>query len=112
MIVPPTAHTSRTSRELTSAIDGAIRKFRIDNPRTSDADVQMSLQSLLQHGTGQRSLPARVGVAVLGMFVALGVGAVMSAREHGAGMPSTWMLAAFFLVVVMLAVFVMARRHG
>lgn len=109
----PNEQTSRASRELTMQIDHAIRAYRTEHPKTSTADVQMALEAARHHAAGHGGLsPARavlVAVAICITSLAIGVAAYV---VSGAEANVVWLLLASFVVVTLLAVFIMARRHG
>jgi hypothetical protein len=113
MVIPPSQHTSRTSRELTVRIDRAIREYRTDHPATSNADVHAALQSALETAAGGRGLaPAQRLALGLGLSAALAGVAIIAKGISSDGGDVTWPIMAFFIVVAMVVVFIAARRHG
>lgn len=104
--------TSRRSRELASRLGAVIAEFRRVEPSVSNDEIASALDELQGDDASAPDHRKRAILGTLaGAAVALGLGVVMSAKEHPAN-DQVWSMIGVGVVLVVVFIVGLARRRN
>ena len=111
MIIPPQHQPSRRAQELAEHLRRAIGDYRMRDAKVSDQDVEAALLSLRRPGGQDTRVALAIIAAILGAFLAVGMGVAVSKGGGPGGSPLAWVSIVLAVTGAVVGIF-LARRSG
>ena len=109
MSVHRSAIATRRSKDLTRQLHQTLDDFRAREPKVSSEEIELALDAV-RPGKKRNATSREIALTVVALVVALGIGMLVSARQHGARLPVIPIVAAAVAVIGAVIVLLVRLR--